>query len=129
MSNTVMRNIVDLQDVVPGHGEARVARGWPRRWIGRLADRLRRPMSRISIEVTTRQHARLKSLAAREGLSLKALVLLRTLGEASVDTDLDELEGMLDERIARSEAAGTRRRTVGAIFRQARKRAHRATDA
>ena len=86
-------------------------------------------MSRISIEVSKRQHARLKSMAARQGISLKALVLLRTLGETSADTDLDELERMLNERIARSESAGARRRSVGAIFRQARKRSRRATDA
>lgn len=124
-----MSNIVELQDVEQGLGEARLSRGRWRRGIVRPADRLAGRMSRISIEVSKRQHARLTSMAARQGISLKALVLLRTLGETSADTDLDELERMLNERIARSESAGVRRRSVGAIFRQARKRSRRPTDA
>lgn len=125
-----MRNtVVEIRELEHGPGAPSATRGAHRRWIVQPVDRLCRPMSRISIEVTTRQHARLKSLAAREGVSLKALVLMRTLGETSVDSDLDELEGILNERIARSESSGARRRSVGAIFRQARKRARRATDA
>lgn len=124
-----MSNIVELQDVEQGLGEARFSSGRWRRGIVRPADRVVGRMSRISIEVSKRQHARLKSMAARQGISLKALVLLRTLGETPAETDLAELERMLDERIARSESAGARRRSVGAIFRQARKRLLSAADA
>lgn len=124
-----MSKSVEQQDVERGLGESGFFRGRRRRGIFRQADRLLGRTSRISIEVSKRQHARLKSMAARQGISLKALVLLRTLGETSADTDLAELERMLNERIAHSESAGARRRSVGAIFRQARSRSRRATDA
>ena len=98
-------------------------------WGGSSFARLGDLMSRISIEVTKAQHARLKSLAEQRGLSLKALVLSCTLGDAGTGTDLAALEAFLEQRIARSKSAGASRRSVGAIFRRARQQSRRARDA
>ena len=38
-------------------------------------------MSRISIDVTTEEHQKLKAVAALKGLSIKEYVLERTLGD------------------------------------------------
>ena len=84
-------------------------------------------MSRISIDVTSTQHARLKALAALKGLSIKEFVLARTLGEDVAGRDLAELEALLDQRIARADAEGPSKRTVAEIFRRGRKSAGRRT--
>lgn len=39
-------------------------------------------MSRLSIEIDSQQHREIKMLAASEGLSIKDLILLRTIGSA-----------------------------------------------
>lgn len=84
-------------------------------------------MSRISIDVSDAQHAKLKALAALKGLSIKEFVLSRTLGEAVAD-DLSELEALLDRRIARTDSEGVSTRTVGDIFGRAREDAGRRSD-
>lgn len=86
-------------------------------------------MSRISIDVSDAQHAKLKALAALKGLSIKDLVLSRTLGEDTSGDDLAELEALLDKRIARAGTEGVSKRTVGDIFRRAREDAGRRSDA
>lgn len=79
-------------------------------------------MSRISIDVSLREHQKLKALAALQGLSIKDFVLERTLG-ASGDRDLDaaqaQLEALLDERIRRAEGGTVRVHTVQNIFKSA----------
>jgi hypothetical protein len=78
-------------------------------------------MSRISIDVTPEQHQKLKALAALRGKSIKQFVLERTLGALGRDPDLAELEAMLDDRIAASQAAGTNDGTVADVFARARR--------
>ena len=59
-------------------------------------------MSRISIDVTSEEHQKLKALAALQGKSIKDYVIERTLGvdgDASQEAALNELESLLDERI------------------------------
>lgn len=81
-------------------------------------------MSRISIDVTPKEHQKLKALAALQGKSIKEYVLERTLGEDSSGQDaLAELEAILDERIREAEAGGISKRTVEEIFREAYRKA------
>ncbi|MEP2775043.1 MAG: hypothetical protein ABJQ29_13375 [Luteolibacter sp.] len=40
-------------------------------------------VSRLSIEIDNQQHREIKMLAASEGLSIKDLILLRTIGSAA----------------------------------------------
>lgn len=82
-------------------------------------------MSRISIDVTDAEHAKLKALAALKGLSIKEFVLVSTLGKDRAGDDLAALESLLDQRMARTKSVGVSRRTVGEIFRRARKDARR----
>jgi uncharacterized protein (DUF1778 family) len=63
-------------------------------------------MSRISIEVSPEEHQKLKALAALQGKSMKAFVMERLLPEME-EAALDELENLLDERIAHHQSAGT----------------------
>jgi len=82
-------------------------------------------MSRISIDVTPEEHQKLKAVAALKGQSIKDYVLERTLGEGAEPDDgaLTELVALLDARVRRSEKEGASTRTVGEIFRQARREA------
>ena len=84
-------------------------------------------MSRISIDVTAKEHQRLKALAALQGMTIKEFVLASTLGENG--DDLAELEALLDGRIQRAKAEGAGARTVEDIFRQARGKAKCDPDA
>lgn len=86
-------------------------------------------MSWITIDVTKTQRARLESLARQRGMSLTALVLSCTLGDAAVDSGGSDLAALLEQRIARSKSAGASPRSVGAIFRRARQQSKRARDA
>lgn len=79
-------------------------------------------MSRISIEVTSEEHQKLKTMAALQGKSIKDYVIERTLGteeNPGEEAALQELEALLDERIRRAKKGSVSRRTVGEIFRQA----------
>lgn len=86
-------------------------------------------MSRISIDVTNAQHARLKALAALQGLSIKDFVLTRTLGPQAEDADLAELQALLDRRIARTVAEGPSTKSVTELFRASRTPRQRRRDA
>ena len=77
-------------------------------------------LSRISIDVTDAEHAKLKALAALKGQSIKDFVLSRTIGDVELAPHLAELEALLDERIGRTRAEGMIDRTVKDIFDQAR---------
>jgi uncharacterized protein (DUF1778 family) len=79
-------------------------------------------MSRISIDVTSEEHQKLKALAALQGKSIKDYVIERTLGvdgDTSQEAALNELESLLDERIRSAQNGSVSRRTVGAIFKDA----------
>ncbi len=79
-------------------------------------------MSRISIDVTSEEHQKLKALAALQGKSIKDYVIERTLGaegDKGVKSALKELESLLDERIRSSKNGAISRRTVGMIFKDA----------
>lgn len=76
-------------------------------------------MSRISIDVTSEEHQKLKAMAALKGKSIKDYVIERTLGadgDKSEEAALEELESFLDERIRSAQNGSVSRRTVGAIF-------------
>ena len=78
-------------------------------------------MSRISIDVTSEEHRKLKALAALQRKSIKDYVIERTLGGLE-DGEADasaELETLLDERIRSAERGAVSRRTAREIFRNA----------
>lgn len=71
---------------------------------------------RLSIEITSEQHQKLKAVAALQGKTIKDYVLERALPDEDEQAALQELEVFLQPRI---EAARNGRRssmTVGAIF-------------
>jgi uncharacterized protein (DUF1778 family) len=79
-------------------------------------------MSRISIDVTSEEHKKLKAMAALRGKSIRDYVLERTLGtdgDASEAAALKELESLLEERLISAQNGSVSRRTVGEIFRHA----------
>jgi len=79
-------------------------------------------MSRISIDVTSDEHQKLKAMAALQGKSIKDYVIERTLGAADGTEEemaLEELETLLDARIQGAKGGAISRRTVGAIFKDA----------
>ena len=79
-------------------------------------------VSRISIDVTTDEHQKLKAMAALQGKSIKDYVIERTLGadgDEERDSALAELESFLDARIRGARNGAVSRRTVGAIFKDA----------
>jgi len=83
-------------------------------------------MSRISIDVTERQHKRLKALAALKGVSLKDYLIENALDSHGKDeeTALAELEGFLDDRLRKARAGKVSRRKVSEIFKQAYREAN-----
>ena len=74
-------------------------------------------MSRISIDVTDAEHAKLKALAALQGKSIKEFVLSRTIGDELLEPHLAELEALLDRR----RAAGDSSRTIQEIIEQVKR--------
>ena len=80
-------------------------------------------MSRISIDVTDTEHKKLKAMAALQGKSIKDFVIERTLGlgDQAEESALKELESLLDSRIRAAKKVGTSKRTVTAIFEEARR--------
>ena len=79
------------------------------------------PMGRLSIDVTDHEHRKLKALAALCGVSIKQLVLSRTIGDESVAPALAELERLLDSRMDRARSEGFSTRSVEEIFDEARR--------
>jgi len=78
-------------------------------------------MSRISIDVTPKEHQKLKAMAALQGKSIKEYVIGRTLGaedDKSVADALEELENLLDERIRGTQKRSGSRRTARVIFKK-----------
>ena len=87
-------------------------------------------MSRISIDVTTEQHQKLKALAALQGKTIKEFVLASTLEQADDDAKqaLHELETLLDRRLNRAKTEGYSTRTVEEIFQQVIEKAEPVSD-
>lgn len=80
-------------------------------------------MSRLSIELTSEQHNRLKAMAALQGQSIKEYVLERVLSPESVSSDkaLRQLEAFLAPRIDEAEKGKVVNQSVGSIFNDAGK--------
>lgn len=78
-------------------------------------------MSRLSIELTSEQHNRLKAMAALQGQSIKEYVLERVLSPEndSPDEALRKLEAFLAPRIDEAEKGKLVNRSVGSIFSDA----------
>ena len=51
-------------------------------------------MPRLSIDITSEEHAKLKAIAALKGQSIKDFVLKRTLGEAPAVEDMSEEQAL-----------------------------------
>ena len=83
-------------------------------------------MSRLSIEITSQQHQRLKAVAALHGQSIKDYILERALPELpdmeslSEEEALQQLEEVMRPRIEAAERGQTSTRSVQQIFRDVR---------
>jgi hypothetical protein len=85
-------------------------------------------MSRISIDVTPKEHQKLKALAAIQGKSIKDFVIERALsasGDKEQALALEALESFLDARIRSAKSGAVSRRTVSAIFKDAQRESKR----
>ncbi len=84
-------------------------------------------MSRLSIEVTSEQHQKLKAIAALHGQSIKEYVLARSLpslpdmGDLSEEEALHKLEEFLKPRIEAAERGEVVNISVEDIFAEARR--------
>jgi hypothetical protein len=84
-------------------------------------------MGRLSIEVTSEQHQRLKAIAALHGQTIKDYVLTRALPHVPDIDDLSEeealgrLEAFLRPRIAEAERGEVAERSVEQIFADVRR--------
>ena len=79
-------------------------------------------MSRISIDVTSEEHQKLKAMAALQGKSITDYVIERTLGSTADPEQqlaLEALESLLDARIRGAKNGGVSRRTAATIFKDA----------
>jgi uncharacterized protein (DUF1778 family) len=77
-------------------------------------------MSRISIDVSSEQHQKLKAIAALKGMSIKDFVIESTLGASEGNPEreaLADLERMLDERMRSAKSGAVSKRTVSSIFK------------
>ena len=81
-------------------------------------------MGRLSIEITSEQHQRLKAVAALHGKSIKEYVLERTLPFApdmeSLEKALQKLENFLKPSIKATEKGKTSSRSVK-VFKDVKK--------
>lgn len=87
-------------------------------------------MSRLSIEITSEQHQRLKACAALAGKSIKEYVIERVL-EPLPETDslsdqqaLDALETFLKPRIESAERGDVVAKSVQQIFKEVQQEIH-----
>ncbi len=84
-------------------------------------------MSRLSIELTTEQHQRLKAVAALQGKSIKEYVLERVLSPSpesntASEEALQQLEALLAPRIEEAEKGEVVNKSVEAIFNEVGKK-------
>jgi uncharacterized protein (DUF1778 family) len=86
-----------------------------------------RTMPRLSIDITSEEHAKLKAIAALKGQSIKDFVLNRTLGEAPIVDVMSEaqaleaLSNVLKPRIEQAQRGEVSTKS----FEDIRKEAHR----
>lgn len=80
-------------------------------------------MKRITIEVTEQQQHRLKAMAALQGQTIKDFVLASTIGNGDEAQALEDLEALLDKRLANARTGGVSSRTVGNIVEQVKREA------
>ena len=82
-------------------------------------------MSRLSIELTSEQHKRLKAMAALQGKSIKEYVLERVLfpseSDSSPDEALKQLEAFLATRIEEAEMGKVVNKSAESIFSEVSK--------
>ncbi len=71
---------------------------------------------RLSIEVSTEQHKRLKAAAALQGKSIKDYVLDRTLPDLEEQAALQELETFLKPRVEAAKNGKLSTKSVDEIF-------------
>ena len=73
-------------------------------------------MSRLTVDITDRQHQSLKAMAALEGKSIKQYALERLFPAPPVDDETwNELIALLDRRIANGLAGALSSKTIEAI--------------
>jgi hypothetical protein len=80
-------------------------------------------MSRLSIELTSKQHQQVKAVAALKGQSIKDHVLERVLApldnnQFDTEQDLKPLEGLLHARVKEAESGKLINQSVESIFSQ-----------
>lgn len=73
---------------------------------------------RLSIDISTEQHQRLKATAALHGQTLKDYVLERVLVSTEEDEALQQLETFLAQRIQEAEGGGMVQKSVLQIFEE-----------
>jgi hypothetical protein len=71
---------------------------------------------RLSIEISSEQHKRLKASAALQGKSIKNYVLDRTLPDMDEQSALHELEGFLKPRIEAANKGYFSSKSVDDVF-------------
>ncbi len=83
---------------------------------------------RLSIEITTNQHQRLKAAAALQGQSIKDYVLKRTLPSLEEQVALQRLEEFLKPRIEAANNGQFSSKSVDDIFNEVlEEKTHNAT--
>ncbi|MCD6534473.1 MAG: DUF1778 domain-containing protein [Deltaproteobacteria bacterium] len=83
---------------------------------------------RLSIEITTNQHQRLKAAAALQGQSIKDYVLKRTLPNSEERVELQKLEEFLKPRIEAANNGQLSSKSVDDIFNEVlEEKTHNAT--
>ena len=73
-------------------------------------------MSRLTVDITDRQHQSLKAMAALEGKSIKQYALERLFPVSPVDDEAwNELKALLNRRISNGLAGALSSKTIEAI--------------
>jgi hypothetical protein len=78
-------------------------------------------MPRLSIDLSTEEHERIKTLAAFEGKSVNEYILQHSIPLEKKETALDELKAFLKPRIAEAENGVFSNLTFEQIKQEARK--------
>lgn len=75
-------------------------------------------MSRLSIELTSEEHQKIKAIAALKGSSIRQYVLERILPAEDDEEALDDLRALLGPRIEAAKAGKTAVSSASAIFEE-----------
>ncbi|GFM28668.1 antitoxin [Novosphingobium sp. PY1] len=74
-------------------------------------------MSRLTIDISEQQHQSLKALAALQGKTIRQYAIERLFpANAGTDQAWQELEALLNERVAQGLAGGISAKSVGTIL-------------